>query len=1515
MDTRDPGGTVDEPRVEEARKHRKRQRWWPRLLKTVARVVLGVVGVAVMVFFFLTRSHPGQVWVVDRVLARLEGRVDGTIRVGDVRSGDLMERVRLYDVSIVDPGGEPFLQVDSLRAGYSLAELLAGRFAFSDVELFGPSVRIRTRPEGAPSNVAVIFGGEGSSEAEPVSAPAAPPDSMAGPPMGDTGAVAGRDSTTSAGPEIVLREVRIVGGALEILQPLEGAPPERAVVVEGPDGERLRSISVQGIHGELSRALLSSPTTDGVRFTVASLGLEARIFREPARVEDLRGVATWADGTLTVEAAELKLPGSDLEGTIRADLSGTGGPRFLLDLEASPVDLADVRWAEPRIPEGTLTGGVRLDLGPDGMDWRFSDARGELGSDRVRADGRVDMRGAAVRFGGLDLRLAPLDVDRLRPWTTVALPLEGRLRGDITLDGPLTAVRTDGTLTLVPPGGEDAATTVELHGVLRAGSDPGADSLTATFDPLDYGTLAAVVDDSLTLGGRGSATVEATGTLSEGIRFTAGLIHRAPGLPTSRLTTRGSLQRQGERLLVDVQGDVSPLSFTALRSYLEGLPVTGEVSGSVHARGPLSDLTVTTALDTEAGRMDLEARLNARRPAEGYRVRGEIDGVPLSRFVPGLGEPSVVSAAIRVEGSGLSPDSARAEGTLRLKPSTLAGVPVDTATLDFHVADGTLALDTLEATALGVAIRAGGRIPFRPGEEEGVVRLGFVGDSLDGLRSLVERESPIARDTLAVGGRVEGSLVVRGSLQDFRAEGDAVLSEGVWGQDRVEGARLDFAATGLPGLAGRMQVTLAVDSLVVLDRHFAAASLEVDYTRPRGSVEIVLARSDAEDYRARAVAEVDSLGGRVDLQELALRFDSLTWSLSEPATVSWDDRAVRIGDLVVTRPGPEPTRIRATGTLPRRGEADFTLDVDGLDLSRVTGLLQREDLDLQGIMDLTVGIGGTAASPVIHGDVRARDVSYATWNLDRILGSLDYRDRHTAVDFRAWRDDLQVLVATGIVPVDLSLSDVAERIPEDRQMDVRVVADSLPAAFAVTLLENLEDVEGTVAGDFRIGGTVKAPSPTGTLTIQDAAWTLAALGVRQNDVQGTLTLTPDGTMDVDARARSGGTAQVTGTVGLEPLSDPTFDLVLSFDAFRAIDRRDMEGQVSGQVTLTGSLSRPLVEGLDPRGLSARGILHVEEFERSATVVDLSDPRFAEFVGDEFLSGAQPIIAASRNPFLDRLRVDVDLTVERDTWLRSRDMNVEIAGNLRMNYAREQRDLVLSGTLQAIRGSYTQFGRRFEVQGGTVEFVGTPGVNPDLSIQATSRVRRPDGEPLNITATLSGTLSEPRVQLNSDEEALAQSDLVSYLVFGRPSYELTSGQAQGVQEAAQSSLASVGVGTLTSQISSLLGQRFGLDYFAINPGGLPSNEAAAAFRQTTVELGGYLGQDLFWVLTLRPLGFEGANTLSTLPGVRLEWQPGDIYKVEAFVDDRFLRSGSAGLRELSFQPERVFGLNIVREWTY
>jgi hypothetical protein len=276
-------------------------------------------------------------------------------------------------------------------------------------------------------------------------------------------------------------------------------------------------------------------------------------------------------------------------------------------------------------------------------------------------------------------------------------------------------------------------------------------------------------------------------------------------------------------------------------------------------------------------------------------------------------------------------------------------------------------------------------------------------------------------------------------------------------------------------------------------------------------------------------------------------------------------------------------------------------------------------------------------------------------------------------------------------------------------------------------------------------------------------------------------------------------------VDLSDLADPRFDLEVQAE-LPGGEPPGPGGAGLGDDLPRGRYTAPRVTGairVDQANL------FLEEFARSADRGGPLRPAFLAAV-DTTLAAARPVLEAAQNPFLENLRVDADLSMPRDVWLRSREMNVEIGGDLIVTFDRRDREILLVGTVAAVRGNYNAFGRQFQVRSGTVDFVGTPGINPALDIEAVHRLRQQGGEPLEIVANLEGTLLSPASPSAPAAVNISESDLISYLIFGRPSYALASAESRMLGDAA----ISAGIGAAAGQLSSLLGQQIGLDFFNI-----------------------------------------------------------------------------------------------------
>ena len=1480
-------------------------RWAAIGLLTGVLIVMGV-------FLFLERVDRGQRVVLNVVLDRLRNSVDGKIVVGGIRSRGLLGGAELTDVSVLGEAGRPFLQIDSVELSYAWTSFLSGDIILSSLAVYGPRLTISRYPGEQTFNFDRILKLD---EREP-----------------------GAPSTRS----VILRDVTLVDGFVEILLPVDAAdpPPERALTttVAGAEGT-FQHIWFESIQAEIDVARLASPQ-GGPEVTLASASLVGHLYEDAFTLTNLEGDVSWADGKLTVEAEELALPDTRASGVIVADFTEEGrggrdqGWAVALDLESPGYAFRDLHWLLPQLPDGEGEGAfdIRLnDLGEVRV--AFSDATLDMEDSRLSGEGTI-LRDRGVRLENVRVRADPLTIAQVEAFTG-DLPLAGEVEGNVVLDGALDALRARGEVTLREPARTPVSGTFSgtFHPERRGVTD-----LIADVPELDYALLSLFAPESR-LAGTGSAHVEATGTLEGGLSYRADLVHDpGGGLPTSEVTASGTMRRVGEELLLDVDANVSPLSLTALRSYYEQLPVSGEVTGRIRATGPISDLAVTTDLQTAAGRLAVEARFDGRDPGAFYRAQGELGDFRLSELLPGLPEPTVFNGYVELEGRGTDPRTASVDARLRARGSRIANLDVDSAVVSLRVRDGVLHVDSAEALASGVELHATGTMATYEEGPPGEILVTFEAESLEGLRPVLMERNVLVRDGLnelqmealraqgiepdtlptsdevAVAGSASGTVTLTGSIRRFSAVGSMTLGEVRYRTSSLHDAEVTFSAEGLPEFGASLQARLLADSVQIAGRSFRSADAEFAYVSPVGFVNLLLVRDSTEDYRGRARFALDSLGGTVQLETLTLRLDTLSWELQEVGLFSWDDQAFRVANISLMQSGGQGVRVTGAGVLPREGEAAFDLDVRGLDLSQVVRLFQIEDVALEGLVDLDILIVGTADEPVITSMVDATGLRFQGWAMDGVTGSLEYRNRRLGVDLTASQGGQRVLTMTGAIPAVVNFSEPAMRLP-DEEIDLRVVADSLPAAFVAGIFPDLVDVEGTVAGTFGIGGTLDRPSPSGSLTLQNAAWTVEPIGVRHENITGGLTLRPDGTMEVNALARADGMAHLTGTVRLAPLRNPTFDLQVAFDNFRAVERRDVVGNVSGVVRLTGTFDSPLIEGLAPgEGLRVEsGVLYLEEAVRAATVVDLADPRFVEFVDLALLDTR--VIEESQNPFMQNLRVNVDLAVAQDTWLRSTEMNVEIAGDLRVSYDRARLSIVLTGVLDARRGQYDVLGRRFQVREGQVDFLGIPGIDPNLDIQADTRVRMQNGEQLDITARVTGTLTQPRVALASDEGAISQSDLVSYLLFGRPSYELASGEQEALRGAAGSFVGSYAVGTVATRLGSALAQQWGLDYFAITEVGTAFDVGSVA--QAQIEFGQYLRQDLFLVMAFRPA--QVVSTLGTEAfgqiGVRLEYRPTDRYTVEAFFEDRFLRSRGIGFQDVALTSQKILGLFLFREWGY
>ena len=379
------------------------------------------------------------------------------------------------------------------------------------------------------------------------------------------------------------------------------------------------------------------------------------------------------------------------------------------------------------------------------------------------------------------------------------------------------------------------------------------------------------------------------------------------------------------------------------------------------------------------------------------------------------------------------------------------------------------------------------------------------------------------------------------------------------------------------------------------------------------------------------------------------------------------------------------------------------------------------------------------------------------------------------------------------------------------------------------------------------------------------------------------------------------------------------------------DRGELRADVD--LVVNGPFDRTNIKG---RVNVRNGVIIVPEPDNKR-VIAAHDPALYQVV-DTALVDEQEQGIEQQSPFMANLRMDVALDVSRDTWVRTQDANVEIftppGRALSIQMDRRRGRIVLDGEVATDRGEYEFLSKRFQIRRGSAMFVGGPQIDPTLQITGEYEVRLAASQAIGIRVLIGGTLSNPRLALTSDAQPpLSQSDLLSYLAFGRTSSSLlqfegsslagsggglTNLAGAGAQLATQR-LAAVALGVFVSEFESELAQSLGAAYVNVTPADLYTElarggELSGFFKGTELEVGKYTDANTFVAVQARLSTFASNPDDRAVPGIRVHRRLGKGFTLDASFAPRYVPQPSS-LEQLTPKSTAVFGTFLAREWKF
>jgi len=707
--------------------------------------------------------------------------------------------------------------------------------------------------------------------------------------------------------------------------------------------------------------------------------------------------------------------------------------------------------------------------------------------------------------------------------------------------------------------------------------------------------------------------------------------------------------------------------------------------------------------------------------------------------------------------------------------------------------------------------------------------------------------------------QLDGELA--GSLQRPRIDARYRAEKLAFGEHRLA------AASGHAELEGALQDLLAgkagkpdAEPLLRLD-----VDVEADgYRGPGVALQRFSARLVGDDRQHQFSASAD---GKLRGQPLALALAAHGGLTPQPDGLRWDGSI----DTLENRGQPHfaleaPLPLSAGPGQLRLGAARLTLSEAVLELQQLVwdhGQLRSEGsvsaLAVARVLELARQFGGVEvplqSDLVLDGDWNLEFGQHATGfarivrrggdlrvDSGRGAGALGLEALELRADLQP--DGLKLAVqtrATHIGSIDAQVTagwshadgmlTLAPQAPLAGQVTLRV-----PELKAVAALAGPElALDGSVAADLALSGTLETPQWSGELAGDRLALTLFDLGIQLRDGVVRIGLSRD---EIDLRQiefhGGEGTLRASGRFHLSD-ADPTLAATIVADHLQLFASPDRRLTISGQARIAHDQQHLRVDG---KVTADQGLFDLPK--KSAPQLD-DDVVVVRRDGKRTAPQPRPIGSSHEKPagrWAPLINIEFDLG--HDFHFRGSGADLLLRGGMTV-HSEPLQPLRADGTIRVAEGTYEAFGRKLGIERGLINFQGAID-NPNINILAMRR-----NQDVEAGVEVTGFANQPRVRLVS-EPSVADEEKLSWLMFGHGSDSSGLGQ----QQAASAALALLG-----NAGGKRIAQGIGLDEFSIG-----ASESGLADQQV-VNLGKAISENFF-------VGYEQSLT-GAASIVKMTWQ--------------------------------------------
>lgn len=1065
---------------------------------------------------------------------------------------------------------------------------------------------------------------------------------------------------------------------------------------------------------------------------------------------DLSGHTSWRNGILSIQRLELHNDAADIS------MNGTWTNGDLkLAAQAAPRDLS---WILPKnVRPGPGDANATLRLGPQAM--------------IIETTARV------------------------QDWRIDGQPVSGRLDTTTTLPSSFRSWQTRATLHAACPGLEPALALIAANATLS-------------------GDAAAIRLDALRLASP-SLELELAGTMDERLRLDARMnLRDFPALGFGPLQARLETRLDGQ---LDLSGPRFSGALTTTAAHMSGLPA--QVAWLLGPQAKFDAEVTVSPRRVHVHSAQLTARTTAAAAGEFQAETGAFSA-NLKATIPDLNQDGFNLRGLDLDGTVAgTPEKFSSTLAARAKQITATTARLDAVTLHATVEDAP-AQPRIDLRAQGLAW--GEAIDFRSQAAWKRDRLVITDSTLILPATTARFAGELRPESMFFVGAVDvdsQDLRALGRIAGLDLHGNATVNAdfGPDGPDqrvqfRGHGTRINLRELDIAEIDLRGALTVNHSEKNVLDvdaRRLALGPIQADRvtTRITGVTNgltglttldhaksttalTIRSRMTRGDLSQRLV--IDDIDGRLLGQDVRLR-QPLDVDVA-PNRLHWAEATLVLG----------PASIRTNGVIAP--ESSALLDIRDLDL----GSLARIFPELPaGRLSARLDLSGSRTNPDLDLRLDGADLRARSDDLDPPQLTAQARASLRAGQFTATAEVASPragIQAAGefSCPLHLGLDPPAAAIPWTTPVSGKILAATDLGFIPRFLRLDDQAMNGTAEMRFLIGGTLRAPTLTGSARIQNASYENHRAGARLTDLQGSAQA-HDSVLTF-ALAGSDGHAGRVDAQGALNVADRTYAADITLRDARLLRMDSFQSTINGVVQarggedfarLRGSVTLDPSEFRLPRSLSADlpriDIAHVN------TPVSQSPPRPAP------------------RPFSTDL--DLDVHIPARFFVTRRGLDSEWSGRVRIQG--DQSEPRVTGTVNLLRGRFDFLDRTFDLTRGALSLDGATPPNPYLDVIGETQVLETVAQ-----VHLLGPIKNFRLTLSS-VPALPADEILALILFGRSTRQISPLQAVRLAQAAAEL---TGIGATPDFLGSIK-KRLGLQEVNVD-----KDED----DDTNIGVGGYLG---------------------------------------------------------------------------